>query len=232
MKKVPDFDHDKIALLCIDIQKEYGPDPDIMNDDYGDVWNYAAYEKNTGRVLNACREKGYPILHITYWLDRHTTHPFDDVDENGDPVYCIRGSRGSEEIDCMTPRPEECVIPKQRWSAFYETYTDLVLKKYKIEHVIVIGGITDCCVLNTVYDAWARDYNVTLVKDATTATTEGSHKAGVLTMANWVYGISIFETAELEKALKGEDYRAWFWERANSTPYELDNIDELYNALK
>ncbi len=232
MKRIADFDNEKVALLLIDIQKEYSPDPNVANDDYGNAYNFEEYASNCGRVLEACRKKGYPIIHLQYWLDRHVTHPFDDVDENGDPVYCIRGSEGSEEIDEVAPIEGECVIPKQRWSAFYETCTDLVLRKYKIERVVIIGGITDCCVLNTAYDAWARDYTVTLVKDAITAASEGEHKAGILTMANWVYGVSIFTTEEFEKALEGKEHSAWYWERANSVPYETYNIDELYDSLQ
>ena len=50
-------------------------------------------------------------------------------------------------------------------------------------------------------------------------------------MANWIYGCSIFNAEEMVKAVKGENYSAWFWDYPNSMPYGLNNIEEVYQKL-
>jgi nicotinamidase-related amidase len=132
----------------------------------------------------------------------------------------------------MTPLPKEAVVEKSRYSGFYGTNLDNMLRSRGIEHLIMLGGFTDACLLETVYGAWSRNYTISLVKDASTAGSEGAHKAAVLTMANWVWGISIFDTDEMVKAIKGQPYQAWFWERSHAFPYTTSDIDTLYNQLK
>ncbi|MDO4542645.1 MAG: isochorismatase family cysteine hydrolase, partial [Bacillota bacterium] len=211
MEKIPDFNKDSIALLCIDVQKVYDiSDDKAKYEDWG-AWNFKKVGENATRVLNACRQKGYPIIHAALCLDEHTIHPYDEVDENQQPIYSVKGTPGAEIIDSMKPLPGEIYMEKQRFSAFFQTNLDLLLRKLRIDHIIMVGGFTDACLLLSAYDAWARDYTITFVKDAITAGSEGAHKAGMIMLANWIYGCSIFETEEFEKALNNEKYSAWFW---------------------
>ena len=76
-----------------------------------------------------------------------------------------------------------------------------------------------------------RGYTISIVKDACTAGTEAAHKTSILDMANWIYGCSIFNAEEMVKAVKGENYSAWFWDYPNSMPYQFNNIEEVYQKL-
>ncbi len=234
MKVVPDFEKGRIALVSVDVQKVY--DAEIMGqgadpDDWG-AWRFKEAGQNAAQVLAACRRRGYPVFHLAYVLDDLNAHPLDERDEAGRLMYSVRGTLGAEIIDAMAPRPGEAVVEKSRYSGFYGTDLDNMLRSRGIEHLIMLGGFTDACLLETVYGAWSRNYSISLVKDASTAGSEGAHKAAVLTMANWVWGISIFETREMVEAIDGRPYRAWFWERSHALPYTTANIDELYNQLK
>ena len=231
MPQKTDFNSKDIALLCIDVQKVYDKDELDGKFEPWVAWQFKEVGQRATQVLNACREKGYNIIHLALCLDEHTTHPYDELDEEGKPIYSVKGTLGGEIIDSMKPQEGEIYIEKQRWSGFYGTNLDIVLKKHGIKHLIVVGGFTDACVLHTVYDAWERDYKITIVKDAMTAGSEGAHKAAVLTMANWVLGCDVFTTEELVKALRGEEYKAWFYETSHTLLYDCKNIDELYNKL-
>jgi biuret amidohydrolase len=186
------------------------------------------------KVLQACREKGYPIVHVLVAKDENgiMCHPYDVKDINGKPIYSVKGTRNGEIMDELKPIKDEIVVEKQRFSAFYQTNLDLILQGLKAEHLIMMGVFTDACFLTSVYDAFFRGYTISIVKDACTAGTEAAHKTSILDMANWIYGCSIFEATELTKAINGENYHAWFWEKANSMPYQLDNIGEMYDRLK
>src|SRR5699024_2946983 len=154
---------------------------------------------------------------------------FDLRNERGEPIYSVKGSEKGEIIDELKPIEGEIIVEKQRFSAFYQTNLDLILAGLEADHLIMMGIFTDSCFLTSTYDAFTRGHTISIIKDACTSGTEASHKTSMLDMANWIYGSSIFDADEFIKALSGEEYEAWFWETPNSMPYELDNIEEMYN---
>ncbi len=227
MRKVPDFAKERIVLVIIDMQYESG------SQGYWQGYNWDQTVSCSAKVLEACRQKGYPVVHVLAAKDENGVmcHPYDVRDGNGKPVYSVKGTRNGEIVDELKPIEGEMVVEKQRFSAFYQTNLDLILQGLNPEHLIMMGVFTEACFLTSVYDAFARGYTISIVKDACTAGTEAAHKTSVLDMANWIYGCSVFEAAELVKAIRGEKYRAWFWEKADSMQYRLDNISKMYDKL-
>jgi len=80
---------------------------------------------------------------------------------------CIEGS-GGEEIDPMlhVDAAHDYVIKKRRYSAFFGTDLDLVLRENHVENVVVVGTKTNCCIRATVTDAYYLDYHVIVPRDA------------------------------------------------------------------
>lgn len=58
------------------------------------------------------------------------------------------------------------MLPKPRYSAFYGTPLDMMLRQRNVEALTVVGVCTDICVLHTVIDACYRGYMVTVPEDA------------------------------------------------------------------
>ncbi len=116
-------------------------------------------------------------------------------------------------------------------SGFFQTNLELTLKGLKVNHLIITGVSSDACVLATILDAYFRDYEITVVKDASGSATKAAHMTSILNIANWVYGCSIFKTQELIKALKGEQFHAWFWKRPGEYMYTVETIKEMYEQL-
>lgn len=227
MKKVPDFENEKNVLIIIDMQKESQPDG---------FWSGANWKptlKASKKVLEACRQKQMPVIHVRVSRDEFgvENHPFDLIDENGRPLYSIRGTRDEEFVDELQPLHGEHIVNKQRFSAFYQTKTKLILDGLKADHLIMMGVFTDSCFLTSVYDAFTMGYTISIIKDACTAGTTASHMTSILDMANWIYGSSFYTANEFVKAVKGEEHQAWYWDYPNTKPYNLDNIEELYNTI-
>jgi nicotinamidase-related amidase len=155
----------------------------------------------------------------------------DVLDEQGRPAYYRSDSDTVDVIDEIRPEGDDVVIDKYRWSGFHETALDLVLRTEGIDTLMVTGFTTDCCVLTTVFDAFARNYHTVLVKDACAATSSGAHKAAVLSMANWVYGIEIIDSAELLNKLDGRPHKSWLSTVPDSMAFASDRLDEMYAAL-
>jgi nicotinamidase-related amidase len=72
---------------------------------------------------------------------------------------------GTEVVEALKPRPEDRVVYKHRYSGFYETELDSMLKQAGINQLIVTGCTTSVCVESTIRDAYYRDYQAVLLTD-------------------------------------------------------------------
>lgn len=79
---------------------------------------------------------------------------------------CIEGS-GGDAIDPALPldKEKDYVIKKRRYSAFFGTDLDLVLRENGIKRVVVVGTKTNCCIRATVTDAYYLDYDTVVLRD-------------------------------------------------------------------
>ncbi len=81
--------------------------------------------------------------------------------------YVAAGSWDAEILDELTPEPQDMIIDKSRYSAFYGTGLESVLTSLKIDTLVVCGVTTHFCVESTARDAGVRDYRTYVVRDAT-----------------------------------------------------------------
>ena len=211
------------ALLLIDMQKESS---------YGIEGMDEAVAAAEG-VLAACRSAGIPVVYTRHVNRRDGVGVSlgDVFDSEGLPMY-YRGETDSIAIlGALEPQPRDVVIDKHRWSGFHGTSLDLVLRSLGVRELFIGGFTTDCCVLTSVHDAYARDYRVSLVPDMCAATNMGSHRAAVLMMANWVYGIEILTAAELTRKIAGEPHRSWRASAPDQRPFTPETLHESYDSL-
>ena len=101
-------------------------------------------------------------------------HANDDVEFKMFPPHCIEGSAETEVIPELARYQGE-VIPKRRFSAFFDTPLEERLNKLKPEKVIVCGVCTDICVCHTVGDARNRDWEVEVPVDCVASFDEKAH---------------------------------------------------------
>ncbi len=90
---------------------------------------------------------------------------------------CMEGTIGIE-IDSMLPVDEkkDYVICKRRYSGFFGTDLDLVLRENKIENLIIVGTKTNCCIRATATDAFYLDYNGIVISDCVATNSEEVNK--------------------------------------------------------
>jgi len=177
------------AILVIDMQNEDGyPLPRFEQ-----VINNAA-------ALVACARN----MHIPLFYSRHVNDAQgrnlafgEPVDEQGRPTTYRADTRAIEIIDALAPRAGDVVIDKQRYSAFHKTDLAETLKGRGITRLVVIGVLTDVCVMSSLFDAYQHDFQLTLVADACAATTTAAHYSALFILSNWIYGLEIFSTEQL-----------------------------------
>jgi nicotinamidase-related amidase len=211
------------ALLLVDMQNEsrYGIE--------GVDEAVAAAE----RVIAACRSAGVPVVYTRHVNRRDGVGVSvgEVFDSEGLPVYYQEGTDAITIVGALEPQPSDVVVDKHRWSAFHGTSLDLVLRSLGVRDLIMGGFTTDCCVLTSVYDAYSRDYRVSLVPDMCAATNSGSHRAAVLMMANWVYGLEILHASEVVKRVNGEPHRSWRATAPDQKPFTAETLRTTYESL-
>jgi nicotinamidase-related amidase len=107
-------------------------------------------------------------------------------------------SIGTEFDPCLDRQPGDVEIVKQRYSAFFGTPLDELLRARDIDTVAILGLTTNVCVQSTARDAWQRDYRTITVGDCCAEIGEGSHAAS-LAWTSRNFG-AVAESTELSKA--------------------------------
>jgi ureidoacrylate peracid hydrolase len=76
-----------------------------------------------------------------------------------------KDSKTSEIAPELAPAAGDVVVPKHRWSSFYQTDLDLHFRVRGIETMIICGGSTDVGIASTVYAARDMDYGIVVISD-------------------------------------------------------------------
>jgi nicotinamidase-related amidase len=174
------------ALLVIDMQRFF---LDATSPTY--TCGGVAILPTVKRLMDSFRRAGRPVI-----FTRHVHHP-GGLDSGIMGWWwegkCLEGSPESEVHPDLAPMPGEKVIFKHRYSAFYNTDLETVLRCLKVEDVVVSGIMTNMCCESTARDAYYRDYRVFFPADGTGSISEEMHLASLLNLA---FGFAYVTTGE------------------------------------
>lgn len=88
---------------------------------------------------------------------------------------CAAGSWGGDFYGEVRPEPHDPVVTKHRYSAFYNTDLDTILRANGIRTVVLTGVVTNVCVETSAREAFVRDYYVVVASDGTAAYVQADH---------------------------------------------------------
>ena len=115
-------------------------------------------------LLSAARGQERLVVHVG---ERHRVE-LDDFEFEKIPPHFPAGGPDSEFFDDIRPDgPCELALSKRRYSAFFATDLDLLLREQTISTLVIAGVKTNVCVRATVQDAFALGYRVLLPREAT-----------------------------------------------------------------
>jgi len=170
------LNREKSALLVVDMQYFF-LDPASPTYTCGGQ----AIIPNIQKIIRAFRQAGRPVIY-----SRHVHHP-DGLDAGIMGWWwegmCLEGSPESEIHRDIAPIGNEKVINKHRYSAFYNTDLETILRILKVEDLVMTGIMTNMCCESTTRDAYFRDYRVFFTADGTGSVTEEMHLASLLNLA-------------------------------------------------
>ena len=174
----------KPALIMVDFQRggEYVPGVEggVPHMD-GDEDRRARWARARTLVASA-RENGVPVIFI------QEVHRPDLVDfgrelDGTEDVHCVEGLHSTEiDAEAVDYRPGDYFVPKRRYSAFYGTDLEILLKGLKVQTLILTGGLTDVCVHYTFVDGHQGDYYCRVVEDCVGGSSLEAHNASLRAM--------------------------------------------------
>jgi len=151
---------------------------------------------NVKRLLERESSQGALIL---YLCDNHAP---DDLEFKMFPPHCVIGTSEAELIPELAGYPGE-IVPKNRYSGFFDTLLDDRLKKAGVDTLIVCGVCTDICVMHTVADARNRDYEVEVPIDCVASFDTAAHHFALEHMDK-VLGARIVQTDTTQRKISPE----------------------------
>lgn len=183
------------ALLVIDIQQE---DFQEMREDN---WEEPRWDciRNGKRVLDVFRAKKLPVIQIK------EVHRPDMVDfgrelDGSEGIHCIESSPYTDYAKLTYPIPGEYLISKRRYSAFFGTDLEILLKGLHVDTLYLIGGLTDVCIHYTAADAHQHDYHIRVVTDAVAGSSEEAHRYA-LKAIRYLQRDALITVSDVESAL-------------------------------
>ena len=209
------------AVIVVDMQNDFCSKGGLF--DRAGI-NISAVQKAVGptrRVLSAAREAGITIVYLKMGF-RADMSDLGDADsanrirhlqfgvgqrciapDGRQGRFLIRDTWNTDVIKELRPQPVDVVLYKRRFSGFYETELDDILRRLGIRNLIFTGCTTSVCVDSTIRDAMFRDYRCLLLADCAgepigSEFPHSNHEASVLTIQTvlgWVSDSERFESA-------------------------------------
>jgi nicotinamidase-related amidase len=163
--RVDTVDPRKTAMIVVDMQNDFVAVGAPME-------TPAAREMvpNLAKALKFCREQGIRVIYTTHAhrSDGSDMGLFDDLwPPIASRAGLVDGTKGIEIYPDLAPAAGEHVIKKHRYSGFFGTDLDIVLREWGIDTVIISGTTTENCCHATARDALFRNYRVVFLSDAT-----------------------------------------------------------------
>jgi biuret amidohydrolase len=163
------------ALLIIDFQT------DVFTGGPWTVVGAAEVLPKAQQVLAAARRAKLPIVH-TQEVHRKQLVDFGRELDGAEPIHCLETLPGTQIYPDLVPIEGEFVIQKRRYSCFFATDLEILLKGLKVDRLVIMGALTNVCVHYTALDAHQRDYPFQVIEDCCVGSDWEAHWAALKSM--------------------------------------------------
>lgn len=168
-----EIDPSRTALIVVDMQNAFGSKGGMFDKAGIDISGIQEAVRPTAAAVEAARRAGIKVVWIKMGFQADLSDLGAEDVPNGflflhlgvkDGVLA-RDEWGTDIVDELTPEDGEPVIYKTRFSAFYRTDLEELLRSYGAKHLVITGCTTSICVESTIRDAFFRDYHCILLED-------------------------------------------------------------------
>ncbi|WP_299850895.1 cysteine hydrolase [uncultured Roseovarius sp.] len=170
------------ALIVIDIQAGIfiGRDDDARSIDH--MPGHADRLLKARIAIDKARECDIPVIFIQE-IHRANLIDFGRELDGDEDVHCLDSNPNTDIAkDQMGFRNDDYLIQKRRYSAFYGTDLEILLKGLNVNTLLLVGGLTNVCVHYTFADGHQGDYFCRTIEDCVAASSTEAHEAALKQM--------------------------------------------------
>jgi ureidoacrylate peracid hydrolase len=202
------------ALLVVDMQNAFGSSGGMFDKAGIDITGIQQVVAPTRSAIEAARAAGIRVVWIKMGFQPDLSDLGAEDVPNGFLMLHLgvkdgvldRETWNTDIVNDLAPADDELVIYKTRFSAFYRTDLDEILRGWGVKYLVITGCTTSICVESTIRDAFFRDYHCILLEDCTAEPmgrnlSRSNHEATVL-LVERIFG-SVSSSVNLMKAVEG-----------------------------
>jgi ureidoacrylate peracid hydrolase len=165
--RIDQIDPARTAMIVVDMQNDFVAAGAPMETPAA-----RAMVPRLAEALMLCRTAGVRVIYTAH-VHRHDGCDMGLFDDLHPPIAnrdgLVDGTPGAGIYPDLAPAAGEHVIKKHRYSGFYGTDLDIILREWAVDTVIISGTTTENCCHATARDAMFRNYRVVFLLDATAA---------------------------------------------------------------
>lgn len=170
------------AVVVVDMQNAYASRGGYVDEAGFDVAPAAAVIGKIAQVLDTARAAGMPVVFLQNGWDAGYVEAGTPASPNWHKSnalktmrarpelsgkFLARGGWDYELVDALQPHPGDLRVHKPRYSAFFNSQLDSVLRARGIRTLIFTGIASNVCVESTLRDGFHLEYFGVLLEDAT-----------------------------------------------------------------
>ncbi|MCY7296917.1 pyrimidine utilization protein B [Alteromonas sp. a30] len=205
------IDPAQTAVIVVDLQNAYASKNGYLDKAGFDVSSTGPVIENTIKVIAAARKANMPIVFFQNGWDPEYKEAGGPGSPNWYKSNALKTMRKNPElngtllakgtwdydlVDELKPQEGDMVIPKPRYSGFYNTNLDSMLRSRGIRNLVFTGIATNVCVESTLRDGFFLEYFGVVLADATHQAGPSSIQESALfnieTFFGWVSSVEDF----------------------------------------
>ena len=197
----------RAALIVIDIQA--GTFVKRSNDERAipHMEDYDVRMLNARALIDKARECDVPVIFIQE-IHRANLVDFGRELDGDEDIHCLDNNPDTDLAkEQMGFIPGDYHIQKRRYSAFFGTDLEILLRGLKAETLLLVGGLTDVCVHYTFVDGHQSDYFCRVVEDCVAGSNIEAHDASLKAM-EYLQNGAVRCRAEVLEAMNGLSVQA------------------------
>ena len=171
----------KSALIIVDMQNDF-----VLPKGPAEIPNSFSTVPRIKEVLSWFRSARRPVFHVIreYRADGSDIEISRRAAFLAGPQYVVPGTPGAEIVEALRPVSGEYRIVKPRFSAFFGTELELILRRLEVTDVAICGTQYPNCIRATAFDALSHGYLTTVITDATSAASAEVATANIRDLEN------------------------------------------------
>lgn len=184
----------RAALIVVDMLNDFFERSPVL------ALNRSRLVSSTDLLVQAFRRSGLSVFWVRQEFAPDLHDAFLEMRANKLSITSA-GTPGCELLPELERRPEDSVIVKKRYSAFFGTNLEAQLSQIRPDVLVIAGVNTHACVRMTAIDAYQRDYQVIVAADCIASNDVEHHDVTVRYLDGHI--AQVLSTADVLAVIEG-----------------------------